>query len=96
MGKEYKLSGFTYQPVAENDFAGTVYLYRFYVSRDGKKWSLCEGNGEFSNIKNNPISQTIRFKNNYPARYFRFEVVREMEHRPFVTVGEIGVLYAFD
>lgn len=96
MGKEYKLSGFTYQPVAENDFAGTVYLYRFYVSQDGKKWSLCEGNGEFSNIKNNPISQTIRFKNNYPARYFRFEVVREIEHRPFVTVGEIGVLYAFD
>lgn len=92
MGKEYKLAGFIYQPIATNDYAGTVYLYRFYVSQDGKEWTICDGSGEFSNIKNNPIPQTIRFNRIYPARYFRFETIREMDSRPFVTVGEIGVL----
>lgn len=92
MGKEYEVSGFTYQPVSENDFAGTVYICRFYVSRDGKKWLLCDDGIEFSNIKNNPIPQTVRFKNSYPARYFRFETIREIDQKPFVTAGEIGIL----
>lgn len=92
MGKVYNLSGFTYVPHADNDYAGTVYLYRFYVSQDGKTWVQCNSNGEFSNIKNNPISQTVRFNSVYPARYFRFETVREMDNRPFVTVGELGIM----
>lgn len=92
MGKEYDLAGFTYKPVAENDYAGTVYLYRFYVSQDGKNWKPCEVSGEFSNIKNNPIPQTHRFKNSYRARYFRFETIREMDNKAYVTVGEIDIL----
>lgn len=92
MGKERKLAGFTYHPVAENGYAGTVFLYRFYISQDGKNWTPCDSSGEFSNIKNNPIPQTIRFESVYPARYFRFETLREMDNKPFVTVGEIGVI----
>lgn len=92
LGKEYQLAGFTYTPAAADEYAGTVFLYRFYVSRDGKNWTPCDVNGEFSNIKNNPIPQTVRFNTTYPARYFRFETVREMDNRPFVTVGEIDVL----
>lgn len=92
MGETYKLTGFIYSPVVTEDKAGTVFLYRFYVSEDGKNWIPCEVNGEFSNIKNNPIPQTVRFSCTYPARYFRFETVSEIDNRPFVTVGEIGVL----
>lgn len=91
MGQRYELKGFTYAPVSTDDKAGTVFLYRFYVSEDGKTWTLCE-NGEFSNIKNNPIPQTVRFARSYPARYFRFESIREIDSRAFITVGEIGVV----
>ncbi|MDE5610778.1 MAG: discoidin domain-containing protein, partial [Odoribacter sp.] len=91
-GKEYALTGFTYTPAPADEYAGTVFLYRVYASRDGRNWTLCETTGEFSNIKNNPIPQTVRFKTAYPARYFRFESVREMDNRPFITVGELDVL----
>lgn len=92
LGKEYRLSGFVYTPATADEHAGTIFLYRFYVSQDGKNWTSCEVNGEFSNIKNNPIPQTVRFKTSYLARYFRFETLQETDGRPFVTVGEIDVL----
>lgn len=91
MGKTYPLSGFIYTPASADEYAGGVYLYRFYVSGNGKNWELCS-EGEYSNIKNNPVVQTVRFNKAHPARYFRFEAVREMDNRPFVTVGEIDVL----
>lgn len=92
LGETCRLSGFTYSPVSADEYAGSVYLYRFYASKDGKNWELCDGEGEFSNMKNNPVKQTVRFKKVYPARYFRFEAVREIDNRPYVAVGEIGIL----
>ena len=91
-GKTLRLAGFTYVPASADEYAGTVFLYKVYVSSDGQNWTLCETDGEFSNIKHNPIPQTVKFKTIYPARYFRFETVREIDGRPFVTVGEIDVL----
>lgn len=92
LGEIHQLSGFTYSPVSADEYAGSVFLYRFYVSKDGKNWELCDGEGEFSNMKNNPVTQIVHFKKVYPARYFRFEAVREMDNRSFITVGEIGIL----
>jgi len=92
LGKNCQVAGFTYTPSAADEYAGTIFLYRSYVSQDGQRWTLCETSGEFSNIKNNPIPQTVRFKTIYPARYFRLETVREMDGRPFVTVGEMDIL----
>ena len=92
LGKSCQLKGFTYTPVATDEKAGTVFLYRFFVSQDGKNWIPCETSGEFSNIKNNPIKQEVQFKMVYTARYIRFEALREMDNRPFVTMGELGIL----
>lgn len=92
MGKVYDIAGFTYMPVAGGDNAGIVFLYAFYVSEDGQKWVKCECPGEFSNIMYNPIPQTVSFGRTYPARYFRFEPLQEIKERPFVKVGEIGIL----
>ncbi len=92
LGKSYPVAGFTYTPAAADEYAGTIFLYRVYTSQDGKNWILCETSGEFSNIKNNPIPQTIYFKTICPARYFRLESVREIDNRPFITVGELDVL----
>ena len=91
MGTLHTLKGFSYAPVAGNDITGTVYRYRFYVSTDNENWTECECSGEFSNIMHNPVPQFVRFAKDYPARYFRFEPVQEIDGRPFVTVGEIGV-----
>ena len=92
MGKEHRLKGFTYLPVAGEDKAGTVFTYEFYVSTDNRNWTKCACSGEFSNIMHNPVPQTVVFGEVYPARYFKFKPVREIADRPFVTVGELGVL----
>ena len=92
LGKSCLLKGFTYTPIVIDENAGTVFLYRFSVSQDGKNWIICETNGEFSNIKNNPIKQEILFNTIYSARYIRFETLREIDNRSFVTVSEIGIL----
>lgn len=92
MGKEYRLKGFTYLPVAKEDKSGTVFTYEFYVSIDNRNWTKCVCSGEFSNIMHNPVPQSVIFEEIYPARYFKFKPVREIADRPFVTVGELGVL----
>lgn len=93
MGRINDLAGFTYTPVTTDDKAGTVFLYEFYTRGEKGGWTKCECTGEFSNILNNTIPQTVRFDKVYTGRYFRFKAVREAEDRPFCTVGEIGVLF---
>lgn len=91
-GQTLSLAGFTYVPASADGYAGTVFQYRVYVSDDGQNWTPCETNGEFGNIRNNPVPRTVKFNAIRQTRYFRFETVREVDDRPFVTVGEIGVL----
>lgn len=92
LGKTYDISGFTYTPVVEEDRSGLVFQYRFYVSTDGRDWTLCKCPGEFGNIMYNPIPQSVIFDEVYTARYFRFEPVREVGNRSRVKVAEIGLL----
>ncbi len=92
MGKEYKISGFCYAPVAGEDLAGTIYKYNFYVSIDGKRWIKCNANGEFSNIMHNPVPYFVRFGQKYDARYFKIEPISEINGKKLTTVGEIGIL----
>lgn len=92
MGRKVKVKGFIYTPVPGENIAGTVFLYQFYTSTDGKNWKLCECPGEFSNIMYNPEPQWVVFKESYLARYFRFIPLQEIEGRPWVRVGEIAVI----
>ena len=49
--------------------------------------------GEFSNIKNNPIPQFIKFDNNVSAKFFRFETITGADGgKPSVAIGQIGIL----
>lgn len=92
MGEKYNLKGFSYVPVHKGEIAGTIYKYNFYVSTDNKSWETCVREGEFSNIMHNPVPQFIRFEKDYPARYFRFESLQEVEGRLFIVLPELGVL----
>lgn len=56
LGGKHELRGFTYTPDQNRWASGVITHYEFYV---GKK---LVASGEFSNIKNNPIQQTVTFK----------------------------------
>ena len=92
MGKEETIAGFCYAPVAEEDLAGTIYKYNFYVSTDGQNWTKCDANGEFSNIMHNPIPYFVRFGKTYKARYFKLEPTAEINGEQKTSIGDVGIL----
>lgn len=92
MGEELNLTGFTYSPRTDKNKSGTAFRFTFYVSNDGENWELIPTKGEFSNIKNNPVKQNIRFGKTYKARYFKFVSKEAINGEEWLTVGELGVL----
>jgi alpha-L-fucosidase len=54
LGSHIDIAGLCYAPPMEGG-EGTIFNYNIYVSEDGKWWKQCVTEGEFSNIKNNPI-----------------------------------------
>lgn len=72
MGKPYQVSSFSYLPRQDGKTSGMTDKYQFEVSADGKNWTKV-AEGEFSNLRANPIEQSVNLKNmNGPVRYFRF------------------------
>lgn len=72
MGKPYQVSSFSYLPRQDRKTSGMTDKYQFEVSADGKNWTKV-AEGEFSNLRANPIEQSVNLKNmNEPVRYFRF------------------------
>lgn len=92
MGKEVELAGFSYAPAQREDLTGTIYKYKFFVSRNGTDWTQCDANGEFSNIMHNPVPYFVRFGKKYTARYFKLEPLEEINARLATAIGEVGVL----
>ena len=92
MGKEEKIAGFCYTPVASEDLTGTIYKYNFYISTDGQNWTKCDTNGEFSNIMHNPVPYFVRFGKTYNARYFKLEPTSEINAAQKTTIGDVGIL----
>ena len=75
-----------------DDLRGTIFKYRFYVSTDGKEWTLCRTNGEFSNIMHNPIPQFVYFNEPHTARYFKIEPLCDINGEEATSIVEIGIL----
>lgn len=89
LGETVSVKGFTYKPVNNRE---SVFNYAFSVSNDGDSWTELK-KGEFSNIKNNPIPQIIRFDNAVNAGYIRFETITGADGgKPSVTIDQIGIL----
>ncbi len=75
MGKIHTISAFSYLPPQdENNIGNVVDRYRFEVSCNKKDWKLV-AEGEFSNMRANPIEQRVNFEP-VKARYWRFVPVR--------------------
>ena len=89
MGAAQALAAFTVTPRTDAD-AGLVDRYRFEVSADGSTWKQV-AEGEFSNIRANPIEQVVKLRTPVNARYFKFTGLRAVAGNQ-VAVAELGAL----
>jgi len=89
MGKTEAIKAFTYLPRKDGSGDGMVDSYIYYISNDGVNWQQV-AEGEFANIKSNPIEQVITLKHSYNARYFKF-TARHVISGSGVAVAELGV-----
>ena len=78
-------------PSCFQDSAQVPYINKFYVSPDGKNWKSPVSEGEFSNIKNNPILQTKAFHTT-EARYIKFVGEKEINDKNLMTIAELGII----
>jgi hypothetical protein len=94
LGAALTLRGFKYYPEQNSWQPSTITHYEFFISADGKNWKLVS-EGEFSNIKNNPLWQTKNFEA-VPARYIKFRALKNTENNTRIGYAEIDVITALD
>lgn len=89
LGSEQNLCGFKYLP-DQGTTTGAIAKYQFFVSQNNTDWKLAD-EGEFPNIKNNPLWQTRRFTP-VKARYVRLRAVREVNGNDNAGYAEVDVI----
>jgi alpha-L-fucosidase len=90
LGENLDLTGFTYLP--RNDgLGGICKSYVFEVSSDGSNWKIAR-EGEFGNIKNNPVNQEIFFQKTFNARFIRFTSLANINGDAYLSMAELGIL----
>jgi alpha-L-fucosidase len=90
MGALLKIKGFTYFPQQVGNNLNLISHYEFYTSADNNKWEK-QSEGEFSNIKNNPIEQ-VKVFGETKARYLRFVAVSGVAKGQTVSIAEINIV----
>jgi alpha-L-fucosidase len=90
LGAALTLSGFKYYPEQNSWQPGIITHYEFSISTDGKNWKKAS-EGEFSNIKNNPLWQTKQFEA-VPARYIKFRALKNTENNTRIGYAEVDVI----
>jgi alpha-L-fucosidase len=90
MGTANNISAFTYLPRQDKKTDGMVSAYVWAVSNDGVTWqSVAEG--EFANIKSNPVEQLVPLQTSVKARYFKLTAIKVISGEG-ISVAEAGVL----
>ena len=90
LGNEYNLCGFKYLPDQNKWSSGIITNYQFYVSDNNKEWKLVS-EGEFSNIKNNPLWQTRQFASE-KARFIKFKALKNTLSDDVAGYAEVDVI----
>jgi alpha-L-fucosidase len=89
LGKVENLSGFRYLPDQEQH-NGIITNYQFFVSQDNAQWKLVD-EGEFSNIKNNPLWQIKKFEP-VRTRYIKLRALRNTRNNDAAGYAELDVM----
>jgi alpha-L-fucosidase len=93
MGQVHRIAGFVYLPRQDGMLNGTVENFRFETSEDGKTWTVNVDKGTFSNVRNNPDLQDVRFTP-VKARFFRFTALDEVWRSGWTSAAELSVIPA--
>nr|WP_321413584.1 alpha-L-fucosidase [uncultured Allomuricauda sp.] len=88
-GEVLSIDSFSMLPPGADNKEGMVLAYEFYGSNDNKDWHLIS-QGEFSNIYNNPVEQTVQFDSINKVRYIKFIAVETVRNKEAV-ISELGV-----
>jgi len=89
MGKVQTIRAFTYLPRQDKKIEGIADRYEFYTSVDGTNWQKV-AEGEFGNIRANPLEQVVSPEHPVSARYFRFSILHVVAGNG-VTAAEVGI-----
>lgn len=90
LGREENIIGFKYYPDQTMWGPGIIANYQLYVSNDNKEWQLLS-EGEFSNIKNNPLWQIKKF-DAIKARYIKLRALKNTENNDNIGYAELDVI----
>lgn len=90
LGNECNVCGFKYLPDQNRWSSGVVSNYQFFVSIDNKSWKLVS-EGEFSNIKNNPLWQLKQFPSE-KARYIKITALKNTSGDDVAGYAEVDVI----
>ncbi|MBN2008004.1 alpha-L-fucosidase [candidate division KSB1 bacterium] len=90
LGYEQHIAEFRYLPEANLWRPSIIANYEFYVSADNKRWTLVS-QGEFANIKNNPLWQSVTFAPSN-ARYIKFRALANTEGNNNIGYAEVDVI----
>ncbi|MGL4854884.1 MAG: discoidin domain-containing protein, partial [Lentisphaeria bacterium] len=90
LGENTSFSGFSYLPRQDYIQHQMTTNYQFEISLDGKKWQRIS-NGEFGNLKANPIEQAIFFGKTFTAQFIRFTTLKSLEGKGG-SIAEINLL----
>lgn len=89
LGSVHQLCGFKYLP-DQGSTSGTVAKYQFFISADNTEWKLAD-EGEFQNIRNNPVWQTKSFTP-VKARYVKLRALSELNGHHDAGYAEVDVI----
>jgi len=90
LGELIHIKGFTYLPPQNRYMSGVISKYSFQTSSDGKSWTDSAW-GEFSNIQNNPIEQSIKLEKPVKAQFIKLKSLQTTDNQ-LAAFGEVGVL----
>jgi len=90
LGKECEISSFYYLPDQSDAAKGMVSNYEIYVGNAPESVNQKVASGEFSNIKNNPIWQSVFFTP-ANARYVKMKATRIIDDSHDMGIAEIAI-----
>ncbi|MDA3929831.1 MAG: alpha-L-fucosidase [Prolixibacteraceae bacterium] len=90
LGSIQNLIGFKYLPDQNKWSSGIITNFRFYVSNDNRNWKLVD-EGEFSNIKNNPVWQIKKFTPEN-ARFIKLQALKNISNDNVAGYSEIELI----
>lgn len=90
LGEEQTITSFYYLPDQSEYNKGLIAAYELSVGTDANTVNKVVAQGEFSNIKNNPILQSVYFTP-IKARYLQLKAVKMVDEGEPMGFAEIGV-----